>query len=271
MPGMRRDAHHHMTTTALTPEALIPLARAAVLWVAAEREEQKTAALADLGSPSDDAVVEAAIAGLDSADRNVRHAMVRVLSLYDGDDVAAAMLRASRDPMPRVRRAAAISMRRLLDRTEILDRLQEMGTDDAHPKVRREAFSSLAGRAAVPYLDRPASAVVAPPAARHLEALMEHDQRLRAQVLFGLVRLPLDGDVRRLLERFVIDGTKDEAVTATRALSGFRVRRVEEVPDPALAARIPHECERAGGNGWWWVPRAWDDGSPSQLAREQSS
>lgn len=252
-----------MTTTALTPEALIPLARAAVLWAPRERDEGRAAALADLGSPPDDAVVAAAVGGLDSPDRNIRHAMVRVLSLYQGEDVVAAMLRASHDPMPRVRRAAAISMRHFLDRTEILDRLQEMGRGDAHPKVRRYAFAMLAGRAEVPYLDLPASRTVAPPAARHLEALLDHDERLRAQVLFALVRSPLDADVRRLLERFVADGTKEEAVTATRALSGFRVRRVEEFTDPELAARIPRECERAGGRVWWWVPRTWDREAPA--------
>lgn len=244
-----------MTTTQLTPEALIPLARA-VAWD--PTREHRAAALAELGSPPDGDVVAAAVAGLDSPDRNIRNAMVRVLSLYDGDAVVGAMLRASRDPMPRVRRAAAISMRRYLDRDDVLDRLQEMGAGDDHPKVRREAFSALAGRAMVPYMDRPASATVAPPAARHLEALMDHDARLRAQVLFALVRLPLDADVRRLLERFVVEGTKDEAVTATRALSGFRVRRVEEFADASVAARIPRECERAGGNVWWWVPRSWD-------------
>ena len=54
------------------------------------------------------------------------------------------------------------------------------------------------------------------------------------------------------------EGTKQEAITATRALCGYRVRRVEEFSsDPELAARIPRECERAGGRVWWWVPRAW--------------
>src|SRR5688500_14845172 len=255
---MRKDAHHHMTKTAITPEALVPLARAAVVW---RGEPLQAQALADLGSPSRDDVVAAAIAGLDSPDRNIRSAMLRVLSLYGGDDVAGALLRASHDEKPRVRRTAVLSMFRFLDRVEILDRLQEIVLDeDEHPKVRRQAFSELAGRAPLPYGERPPNGQVAPLAVRHLEAVMAYDQhdRERGGVLFALVRAPLDEDVRGLLERFVAEGTKQEAITATRALCGYRVRRVEEFSDPELAARVPRECERAGGRVWWWVPRSWD-------------
>ena len=79
--------------------------------------------------------------------------------------------------------------------------------------------------------------------------------RYRTQVLFAAARaVELTDDVRNLLEEIVRVGTKSEAVSATRALCGYRVARIDEF-DPAEQRRVKETCARARGELFYWLPR----------------
>ena len=57
--------------------------------------------------------------------------------------------------------------------------------------------------------------------------------------------------------RYVVDnGTRAEAIAATRALCGFKVANLGAFPDPDERRRISHTCEPASGRAFFWVPRA---------------
>ena len=87
-----------------------------------------------------------------------------------------------------------------------------------------------------------------------LRDLTELDE-LRPTVLFAALRArELTDDLRQLLEEIVRVGTKAEAVSATRALCGYRVAHVEEFPVDERP-RVKATADRASGDLWYWVPR----------------
>lgn len=78
----------------------------------------------------------------------------------------------------------------------------------------------------------------------------------RFQILFGLVRLDLNERVDELLREFVKNGSKDEAVMATRALSGFRVVHIDVFEEDREAeARVKQIGEIAHGRMYYWISR----------------
>ena len=73
--------------------------------------------------------------------------------------------------------------------------------------------------------------------------------RFREQVLLALLRTRrLNDETTELLRDFVRNGTKNEAVAATRRLDGFRV-----VHDTQLTDRQRREAEPAHGRVWYWI------------------
>ena len=152
---------------------------------------------------------------MESEDRNVRVAMLRVLAFCEGDNAASGILRGLRDPKRRVREVAAKSARHFVDHPEVVAALRRMVEDELEKlRIRSIAFEVLAGMRGLPYDDaelKPA-----------LDALA-HFARLdayRAKVIRALARRPLDDASRSLLEEIVSIGAKDEAVMATRVLLG---------------------------------------------------
>ena len=77
-----------------------------------------------------------------------------------------------------------------------------------------------------------------------------------AGILLGLLRLDLSDEVESLLKAFVIDGTKEEAVMATRALCGYRVISLSAFENDRAAQRqIKETCEPAAGRVFYWMKR----------------
>ncbi len=80
--------------------------------------------------------------------------------------------------------------------------------------------------------------------------------RRRFEILFRLLQLELVDTVEELLREFVRDGSKEEAVMATRALCGYRVIHLgafEGAPD--IQSQIKQTCEVAAGRVYYWVKR----------------
>ena len=67
--------------------------------------------------------------------------------------------------------------------------------------------------------------------------------------LFALIRARvLDDELTAMLRDFVRDGSKVEAVFATRRLDGFRVERMELISD-----EVRVNADRAWGQVFYWV------------------
>ena len=148
-----------------------------------------------------------------------------------------------------MREVAAKSSRAFTPYPAVAAELRTLVESESDERVRRPAFGALAGDIPLPY----------GPDASHIAFDMLHSltqvDRFRPRVLFAALRATeLTDDIRVLLEEIVRVGTKAEAVSATRALCGFRVARIEEY-EPGEQRRIKATCARAGGNVYYWVPR----------------
>lgn len=179
---------------------------------------------------------------LGSEDRNIRVAALRVLAWCDGPGAVEGILRGLDDPMRRVRDVAAKSSHRFVSEPKVVARLRR-AIDEDERGAGRAAMEILGGMSAMPY-----GLVQLEPVAGAITALAEHPKH-RQKVLTSLLRTQqLTDETTALLRDFVRNGTKHEAVFATRRLDGFRI-----VHDAWLTAEQRHEAERAFGRVWWWV------------------
>jgi len=221
------------------------LARASMARDASARAD----VLADLGQPDERGIVAAALGGLASDDRNVRVAMLRVLAWYPSDEAAEGIVRGLHDPVRRVREVAAKSSRAFTPYPVVAAALETLVESEPDERVRRPAFGALAGDTNLPY--GPDVSFIA---FDTLRSLTQAD-RFRPRVLFAALRATeLTDDIRALLEEIVRVGTKAEAVSATRALCGFRVARIDEY-ETGEQRHIKETRARAGGDLFYWVPR----------------
>ena len=211
--------------------------------------------LAQLGQPTQAEVIETALAGMKSGDRNQRVLMLRVLSGQSGAEAAQGILAGLSDEARRVRSVAIKSCGNYLEFPAITDRLQAIVTDeDETRKIRGQALSVLAGH------NLPETTGLTAPMAETLETLAQ-TERYRGQILFGLLRLDQTDRVEELLRAFVKDGSKAEAIMATRALSGYRVIHLGTFEDDkATQQHITQTCELAAGRMFYWITRTeYDD------------
>jgi HEAT repeat protein len=230
----------------VTTEELRRLARAST----ATDPGNRARVLGELGDPLADEVIAAALDGLDSSDRNVRVAMLRVLAWYPTPHAAAGIVRGLQDPVRRVREVAAKSARLFTLDPAVVAALRWTVEHEPDSRVRGPAFGALAGAIALPYGPFPDPSLIAYDTLRDLARV----DQLRPKVLAAALRaVDLNDDLRGLLEEIVRVGTKAEAVSATRALCGYRVARIDEFP-PEEQPRIKTTCARAGGV-FYWVSR----------------
>jgi HEAT repeat protein len=206
--------------------------------------------LARLGNPSRQAIVDAALAGLTSDDRNVRVLMLRVLAGQSGPEAMRGILAGLNDPKRRVREVAIKSSASFHDYAEITDWLKAMVADEHETsRIRRLALDSLAGG------PEPLVGNLTAGDAQALESLARIDA-YRSEILFGLLRLDLTERVEELLREFVKNGTREEAVTATRALCGYRVVNLGQFEGHDMVQRyVTENCEIAAGRVCYWVRR----------------
>jgi HEAT repeat protein len=214
----------------LTNEQLKTLARASAWWGEFEGElaskpfdeRIRTRALEAMGSPGDETIVTSGLSALAHEDRNMRVAALRVLRWHLGDErVVDGVLQATTDDARRVRRIAVQLCALLVDRPAIAQRLREIVDDpNETAKISGTALGSLAGNALA---GAPGSAF------RSVSDLLVSD-RFRERVLLLLLQQRLDDQARDLLQDVVRNGTKAEAVAATRALCGMRIVNLAHFP-----------------------------------------
>lgn len=203
----------------------------------------------EIGDPGRDEVLDGALQAVASPDRNVREAMVRLLGVLGGERAAPAILQATRDAARRVRRRAVQACAAVLEYPGVADRLREILQDESEIRRIRQC--------ALPALTRPLTWRQALPEAV-VEAVGElaRADGYRRRVTFLLSLGPLNDRSRELLQEIVRIGDKDEAVMATRALSGFRIGHIGEWhADPGRQRWIERNCDVAEGRVWYWVPR----------------
>jgi HEAT repeats len=212
-------------------------------------------ALESLGNPDVDSIITSTIDALASDDRNLRVAALRILRWHLGDERAAdAVLKATRDPKRRVRRVAVQLCHLLRERPGVIERLREMVDDpDETNKISGNALGALAGNAAA---GLPGSGL------RSISDLLTSDA-FRERVLFLFLQQRPDDSVRELLHDVVRNGTKGEAIAATRALCGFRIaylahflpedrKRIQETCDPVDLSFL--SSQRYANASLYWVP-----------------
>jgi hypothetical protein len=165
-----------------------------------------------------------------------------VLAWCDGPDAVEGILRGLDDPVRRVRDVAAKSSHRFVSEPRIVARLRRAVEEDERG-AGRAAMEILGGMSAMPY-----GLVQLEPVAGAISALAEQPKH-RQKVLTSLLRTErLTDETTRLLRDFVRNGTKEEAVFATRRLDGYRI-----IHDAWLAPEQRRAAERAFGRVWWWV------------------
>jgi HEAT repeat protein len=249
----------------LTDDQLRTLARASSWWGEFDGESAtkpfdervRDLALEALGRPDDETIITSALAALENDDRNLRVAALRVLRWHLGDDrVAVAMVRVTRDPARRVRRIAVQLCALLIERPGVAERLREIVDDPQETnKIAGTALASLAGSATA---GAPGSAL------RTVSDLLGSDA-YRERILLLLLQHPVDDASEQLLREVIKNGTKGEAVSAARAMCGFRMTNLAHVPE-SDRKRVVASCERAdlswvSGRAYaqaafYWVPSA---------------
>jgi hypothetical protein len=178
------------------------------------REELDT-----LGAP-DSELVGAAVEGMASADRNVRVKMLRVLALLEDARATGAVLGALSDPARRVRDVAIKSTRPHHLSPEVIERLRAIVDDESEiDGIRRDAFFALSASV---------SREEVPDVAREAVVALMDSERFRLPLLIRLCKTSHHNEKsREVLQDFVDNGTKDEAVMATRALCGHQLVRID--------------------------------------------
>jgi hypothetical protein len=220
-----------------TADALEVVARSFVESEPWERRRWLEARLAALGAEPD-AVVAAAAGGMESDDRNDRVKALRLLALYPGADATAGVLRGLGDPARRVRKVAMDSAcPHHIGSALIVAALHAIIDDEGETTLlRQHAFSALSGGVLQADMDRDA-----------LLALMG-SERFRLRVLLRLCRLTEQTtDSRAVLHEFVRTGSKEEAVMATRALSGYVAVRLGDWLSPDEHERVVATYDPAPG------------------------
>ncbi len=208
-------------------------------------------AMAMIGNPSVEDLVDRALAGMVDRDRNARVLMLRVLQHQRGDAAMRGVLAGLNDEVRRVCAAAIQASGNYLDYPEIVARLQAIARDSSlKRKLRRRALSMLAGDEGRQQGD------LRPAAFDALSELMQ-EPAYRFSIAFGLARLDLQPRVETLLERFARSPDEKERALAQRALGGERVIHIDGYArDESLRRRIAESCDIAHGRMYYWLPRA---------------
>jgi hypothetical protein len=203
-----------------------------------------------IGKPQPEEIGEAALQNAQSSDRNVRVLAMRLLAHFASEKTKGAIVAGLSDEKRRVRRAAVQASLAYLKYPEVVGRLQEMLADEKEVrKIRSAALSMLSGGSGTVVTE------ALPEAAATALAEIVKGDGYRKQVLLGLLRLDLTPAVEDLIRDFVKDGSKEEAVMATRGLCGYKVVNLGDFADEAERKLISQSCEVAVGRVLYWVRR----------------
>jgi hypothetical protein len=188
---------------------------------------------------------------LESVDRNVRVAALRVLA-WSGDPRAVeGILRGLDDPVRRVREVAAKSCPRFVSDPRVLAASSRRWsvTSAARPARRWRSSAGCSPH----HTDSPRSSPSSTPSPR------SHSYPSTDNECWSRSCAPprLTDDAIANLRDVVANGSKDEAVMATRRLCGYRLARRERLDDDERLTAEP-----AWGHVWAWVPDGGRDRPP---------
>ncbi|MBN2532759.1 MAG: hypothetical protein JXB88_07710 [Spirochaetales bacterium] len=210
------------------------------------REIQK-----ELENPSRDDMVAGAIKGMNDSDRNVRIIMLRILEKEKTEEAMKGILLGLHDEKRRVREIAVKISRFFLNRKEIVDKLKEI-IENANEKrkIRNKAFEILTGdRIYGEHAGELPGTILS--YLKELSKLEEYKSRL----FYELLHLDMVDDVKELLEDYVKNGTKEQAVMATKALCGYKAIHHGMITDPEEKEKIVKKENLAYGQVFYWVKR----------------
>jgi len=207
-------------------------------------------ALREVGDPSQQAIVDAAVSAMSQSNRNARVLALRVLAHQRGDEAMRGVLAGLRDEKRRVCAVAIQASAHFLAYEEIVARLEAIAQDTAlKGKLRRRALSMLAGDEGRLLGD------LTPAVSAALGRLMA-ESAYRFAIVFGLVRLDLGQRVEAMLEDFARSSDEAERRMAERALGGERVIHIGNYEaDEGLQRWIMENCDRAHGRMYYWAAR----------------
>lgn len=185
-----------------------------------------------------------ALEAIKSQDRNIRVRALRAAFSEAKPEGAAVILAGLGDRKRRVKEVALKSSKPFLGDSRVVERITAMVTDDTeYHRIRDKALFALGG--GFPKVNQ---AGEIPKAAIDALKTLASVDRYRRAVLGRLVRMDLTPEVEALLKEYVRSGNKDEAVTATRALCGYRlVNWGSAKPAELVAAGAVH----ANGVDYW--------------------
>ena len=205
----------------------------------------------ELNNPPKEDIIASAIDGMKNTDRNVRIVMLRILEKEKTDAAIKGILLGLNDEKRRVREIAVKISRFFLNRKEVVDKLKEIIEDtNEKRKIRNIAFCILTG-------DRiygehagelPKSIIV------YLKELSKLDE-YKSKIFYELLHLDLLDDVKELLKDYVKNGTKEQAVMATKALCGYKVVHHGMIKDLKEKETIVKKENLAYGQVYYWVKR----------------
>lgn len=187
---------------------------------------------------------EEALEAIKSEDRNIRVRALRAVFAEARPEGADVILAGLGDSKRRVKEVALKSSKPYLGDPRVSARIRAMVEDEnEYHRIRDKALFALGG--GFPRVNE--AGEVPETAIGALKALAAVD-RYRSGVLRRLVRMDLTPEVEALLKEYVRSGSKEEAVAATRALSGYRlVNWGDPKPAEVAAAGAVH----AGGVDYW--------------------
>jgi len=193
-----------------------------------------------------------ALAAMAEEDRNARVAALRVIQSVAGrDDFTSAaqtacleaVLKALSDSKRRVRWNASKCAGLFMDHPDILARIQAIAEDETEKrKIRFTALYQLS------------DARVLPEPAMDALRLMSDVPKYRQHILLILLRAEMSESVKELLQEYVRNGTREEALLATRALCGYQVVHIQSL-DKDARKRLTLEDQAMSSLTWWWVKR----------------
>jgi hypothetical protein len=189
-----------------------------------------------------------ALEAIRSADRNMRVRALRAVFAEAEPEGADVILAGLDDSKRRVKEVALKSSKPFLGDRRVVERITAMVEDGAeYHRIRDKALFALGG--GFPRVnDAGQLPEVAISALRSLAAV----DRFRGAVLGRLVRMDLTPEVEALLKEYVHSGNKEEAVSATRALCGYRLVNWGSAKPAELAAA---GAVRAGSGVHYWIRR----------------
>lgn len=205
---------------------------------------QRESFIKENGFKNEADVLETAIENMKSEDRNVRFAALRIISQFEGEKAANGVLTGLHDSKRRVRRLAVKSALNFCQHERIRARLSELMDDENEiSKVKGAIFFALTGN------DQNF-----PKVAVDSLKVFAQSTKYRWQVLWKLAGMKMTKEIEMILRDFVKNGTKEEAVLATRVLCGYKVVNLGSF-DKEERKKIIDTCDIAYGRVYYWVKR----------------